>query len=91
MGIFSRQTKLYDPDKDDLPPVPENEIGEVQNLAELIWNFEDHGNTSWKEVRDMHERGYETASRMYKDRINLANHILERYQPRDEPRADSAP
>lgn len=80
MGMFGK--KIRDADM-DLPPVPEDEIGEVQDLAEIIWNVEDHGNTTWKEVRRMHEEGYPTATQLYRDRIVLANKILERYQPRE--------
>lgn len=83
MGIFNRQIKGYDPDKDDLPPVPKDEIGEVQTLAERIWDFEDHGITTWPDVRNLHEQGHKVATQLYRDRITLANHILERYQPRE--------
>lgn len=78
MGIFGKKIKSAEM---DLPPVPADEIGEVQNLADFIWDFEDHGNTTWVDIRRMHEEGFETATRMYRDRITLANHILTRYQP----------
>lgn len=91
MGLFNRKEKLYDPEKDNLPPVPPEEIGEPQRLAELIWNFENHGITTWADVRRMHEEGYSVSTQMYKDRIALANHILGRYEPREATRAETTP
>ena len=49
---FERSAKVIT----KLPPVPPEEIGEVQNLAELIWDFENHGSLKWKEVRKNQSR-----------------------------------
>lgn len=83
MGMFKRHVeKSYEEDI-QLPPVPPEEIGEVQNLAKLIWEFESHGVT-WEELRSQHERGLTSASHFYKDRIAIANHILREYEPRKD-------
>lgn len=82
VGIFGRQTKKYDAEE-TLPPVPEEEVGEVQNLAKVIWEFENHDMT-WEHLRGMHEDGFASATRLYKDRIAISNHILEKYEPRKD-------
>ncbi len=85
MGMFRRHVeKSYDEEEIQLPPVPPEEIGEVQNLAKLIWEFESHGVT-WEDLRSQHERGLTSASHFYKDRIAIANHILKKYEPRPGP------
>lgn len=81
MGIFKRQIQKVE---EELPPVPEDEVGEVQTLAALIWENEAPP-SSWVELREAHEIGnYPSATDAYRKRIDLANKILERYQPRQK-------